>query len=51
MTMICHAAVDDLSLKITQGKPLIYSSAEHIVISIPTTPRGQARPRAAKSGK
>ena len=51
MTMICHAAVDDLSLKVTQGKPLIYSSDDHIVISIPTTPRGRARPRAAKSKK
>jgi hypothetical protein len=51
MTMICHAAADDLSLKIAQGKPLIYSSDDHIIISIPTTPRGQARPRAAKSKK
>ena len=42
-------AVDDLSLKVTQGKPLIYSSDDHIIISIPTTPRGQTRPRAPKS--
>jgi hypothetical protein len=51
MTMICHAATDDLSLKVAQGKPLIYSSDDHIIISIPTTPRGEARPRAAKAKK
>jgi hypothetical protein len=51
ITMICHAATDDLSLKVTQGKPLVYSSDDHVIISIPTTPRGQTRPRAAKSQK
>ena len=26
-----HAAADDLSLKVTQGKPLVYSSDDHII--------------------
>ncbi len=51
MAIVCHAASDDRTLKVTQGKPLIYSSDEHLIISVPTTPRGQARPRAAKSKK
>jgi hypothetical protein len=46
-----HAAADDLGLKVTQGKPLVYSSDEHIIVSVPTTPRGQAKPGAAKSKK
>jgi hypothetical protein len=46
-----HAATDDLSLKVTQGKPLVYSSDDHIIVSVPTTPRGQAKPKAAKSKK
>jgi len=50
MAMICHAATDDLQLKVTEGKPYVFSADPHIVISIPTTPRGHARPRAAGSG-
>jgi hypothetical protein len=46
-----HASADDLSLKVTQGKPLVYSSDDHIIVSVPTTPRGQAKPKAAKSKK
>lgn len=51
MAMICHAASDDLQLKVSQGKPYVFSSDEHIVISIPTTPRGQPKPRATKANK
>ncbi len=51
LAMAAHAASDDLSLRVTQGKPLIYSSDDHIIISVPTTPRGQPKPKAAKSKK
>jgi len=51
MAMICHAATDDLQLKVSQAKPYVFSGDDHVVISIPTTPRGQPRPRAAKAKK
>jgi hypothetical protein len=51
MAMICHAATDDVQLKVSQGKPYVFSADEHIIISIPTTPRGQPRPRATKANK
>jgi hypothetical protein len=49
MAMICHAANDDLQLTVSQGRPYVFSAEDHIIISIPTTPRGQPRPRAAKT--
>jgi hypothetical protein len=51
MAMICHAATDDLQLKVSQGNPYVFSANAHVVISIPTTPRGQARPRATGAAK
>jgi|SRR4051794_13166321 hypothetical protein len=51
LAIVCHAAADDPNLKVTQGKPLVFSSEDHIVISVPTTPRGQPKPRSAKSKK
>ena len=51
LAFTAHAAADDLNLKVTQGKPLVFISDDHVVISIPTTPRGQPRPRAAKAKK
>jgi len=36
---------------VSQGKPHVYSSADHLVISIPTTPRGQPKSRATKAKK
>jgi hypothetical protein len=46
-----HAATDDLSLKVTDGKPLVFSADDHIIVSVPTTPRGALKPRAAKFKK
>jgi hypothetical protein len=51
MAMICHAATDNLQLNVAQGTPYVFSADTHIVISIPTTPRGQARPRATGAAK
>ena len=46
LAIVCHAATDDPKLKVTQGKPLVFSSDDHVIISVPTTPR-----RATKSKK
>ena len=51
LATVAHASADDLCLKVTQGKPLVFSSEEHIIVSVPTTPKGQSKPRAAKSKK
>jgi hypothetical protein len=49
MAMICHAATAAIELTVSQGKPYVFSAEDHIIISIPTTPRGQSRPRATKA--
>jgi hypothetical protein len=51
LAIACHAAADDPKLKVSQGKPHVFSSDDHVIVSVPTTPKGQARPRAAKSEK
>jgi len=38
-------------VKVSQGKPQVFSSTDHLIISIPTTPRGQPKSRATKAKK
>jgi len=49
IAVTCHLAAEDANVKVSQGKPHVYSSVDHLVISIPTTPRGQPKPRATKA--
>jgi len=51
IAIVCHAAADDPRLKVSQGKPQVFSSNDHLLISIPTMPRGQAKSAKAKSPK
>ena len=42
---LCHLSRDDPRVVVTQGRPLIFSLQEYVVISIPTTPRRIGRSR------
>jgi len=51
VTIKCHAAEDDPRVVVTQGRPVIFSLQEHVVISIPTTPGREARSKAADTAR
>lgn len=46
-----HSAKADPRVTVTQGTPLIFSEDQYVVISIPTTPRRQARQQAAERAR
>jgi hypothetical protein len=46
-----HSAKADPRVTVTKGTPLIFSEEEYVVISIPTTPRRQAREQAAQRAR
>jgi hypothetical protein len=46
-----HSAKDDKRVRVTQGRPIVFSIHEHIIISIPTTPGREARQEAAQAAK
>lgn len=43
-----HAAKDDPKVLVTTDRPVVFIPEDHIVISIPTMPAGQARAAAAR---
>jgi len=51
IAVICHLAAEDANVKVSQGRPQVFSSTDHLIISIPTTPRGQPKSRATKAKK
>jgi hypothetical protein len=41
----CHPMSDDPRVTVQQGRPLIYSLQQYVIVSIPTTPRRGPRAR------
>ncbi len=47
----CHSAADEPKVTVSQGRPAVFSLDTHTIVSIPTTPRREARRQAAETAK
>ena len=51
LSIICHSAKEDPRVVVSQGRPLIFTTETHVLVSIPTTPGREARQQAAEMAK
>jgi hypothetical protein len=51
LSIICHPAKEDPRVVVSKGRPVIYSTDTHVLISIPTTPSKEVRQKAANMAK
>jgi len=51
VSIVCHAAKDNPNVTVSQGRPVIFTTDTHVLVSIPTTPGREARQQAADMAK
>jgi hypothetical protein len=51
LSIVCHSAAEDPRVKVSQGRPVIFSVETHVIVSIPTTPGPEARQQLAETAR
>jgi len=51
ISIVCHSAADNPKVTVTNGRPVIFTTDTHVLVSIPTTPGREARNQAAEAAR
>src|SRR3954454_3128765 len=51
VSIVCHSAVEDNRVTVSEGRPIVFSMDTHVIVSIPTTPGREARKQAAETAR
>ncbi|WP_315777971.1 MULTISPECIES: hypothetical protein [unclassified Bradyrhizobium] len=49
ISLVCHSAAEDPRVMVSRGRPVVFSSEVHVIVSIPTTPGRVMRQQIAKT--
>lgn len=49
VSIVCHSAAEDPRVVVSRGRPVVFSSEVHVIVSIPTTPNRIMRQQIAKT--
>ncbi|XUM22686.1 hypothetical protein ACRAVF_04045 [Bradyrhizobium oligotrophicum S58] len=49
ISLVCHSAADDPRVTVSRGRPVVFASDVHVIVSIPTTPGRVVRQQIAKT--